>query len=376
MIKKEDLTKENLKNTEDKNCNLIQEQVEKALEVGVVKEVALDKKAIVEFSDDFFGQFRSVKINDEILFEAKSVAVGLGFTTVAKSGNVCVRWNRVNQYLSEFGFRPQVGESDFIPQSLLYLLAMKANNKKAKEFQLFVATKVLPNVLEPKATNEAITMEQVKELLQEERKLMFEEIINRRLLENTLTKEQRFQRCIDKIQLYTKKAGSSNYYFLCGFLMNFFGIDDSKRPYNMTRKDHIFSYVLIEDIEKAVEQLINGQMNISLNGDYYSNNIFNWKHEEEKLWNHYRVPNNSVFGAKDELYGCAYCGQTFEKQDLCIEHKLAKSMGGDNSLRNLAISCKCCNEEKGHDKTVEEMWELKGQSENHALKYHVLSFYN
>lgn len=220
------------------------------------------------------------------------------------------------------------------------------------------------------------TKEDVKFMLEDFRENLLEELRTSKILENTLTREQRFQRCIDKIQLYTKKAGSNNYYFLCSFLMNFFGIDDSKRPYNMTRRDHIFSYILIEDIEKAVEQLINGQIKVSLNGDYYSLNIFNWKHEEEKLWKHYKVPNNSVFGAKEELYGCYLCGQVFEVQNMCIEHKLAKVKGGDNSLRNLAVSCKSCNCEKGHEKTVEEMWQLKGQSENHALKCHVLSFYN
>lgn len=32
------------------------------------------------------------------------VARGLGFTTVATSGNECVRWNRVEQYLAELKF--------------------------------------------------------------------------------------------------------------------------------------------------------------------------------------------------------------------------------------------------------------------------------
>ena len=32
-----------------------------------------------------------------------AVARGLGFTTVATSGNEVVRWNRVNKYLAELG---------------------------------------------------------------------------------------------------------------------------------------------------------------------------------------------------------------------------------------------------------------------------------
>lgn len=42
------------------------------------------------------------------------VAKGFGLTTVAQSGNEVVRWARVNEYLSSFGFRPNVGEDDFL----------------------------------------------------------------------------------------------------------------------------------------------------------------------------------------------------------------------------------------------------------------------
>lgn len=34
----------------------------------------------------------------------EAVARGLGFTTVATSGNEVVRWKRVEQYLAELGF--------------------------------------------------------------------------------------------------------------------------------------------------------------------------------------------------------------------------------------------------------------------------------
>ena len=39
-----------------------------------------------------------------IQLNVEDVARGLGFTFVAKSGNVVVRWNRVNEYLNEFEF--------------------------------------------------------------------------------------------------------------------------------------------------------------------------------------------------------------------------------------------------------------------------------
>lgn len=85
--------------------------------------------------------------NDDgsISVSMEDVARGLGFTTVATSGNEVVRWNRVNKYLKEFGI-PTCGYDDFIPESVFYLLAMKASNEKAKKFQLWVAKDVIPAI--------------------------------------------------------------------------------------------------------------------------------------------------------------------------------------------------------------------------------------
>ncbi|WP_306305596.1 hypothetical protein [Lactococcus fujiensis] len=52
------------------------------------------------FKNELFNL--SVKTDGENnLFNAEDVAKALGFTTVAKSGNVVVRWSRVNEYLSQ-----------------------------------------------------------------------------------------------------------------------------------------------------------------------------------------------------------------------------------------------------------------------------------
>lgn len=45
---------------------------------------------------------------------AEDVARGLGFTTVAKSGNEVVRWARVNTYLHEFGFSHLPGAKESV----------------------------------------------------------------------------------------------------------------------------------------------------------------------------------------------------------------------------------------------------------------------
>ena len=75
----------------------------------------------------------------------EAVARGLGFITVAKSGNECVRWARVEEYLKELGV-PTCGHDDFIPENIFYRLAMKAKNETAEKFQAFVADEVIPQI--------------------------------------------------------------------------------------------------------------------------------------------------------------------------------------------------------------------------------------
>lgn len=74
------------------------------------------------------------------------VARGLGFTTVATSGNEVIRWSRVRNYLKEFGFSQEVGKDAFIPEQIFYKLAMKANNDVAKTFQDKIAYDILPAI--------------------------------------------------------------------------------------------------------------------------------------------------------------------------------------------------------------------------------------
>lgn len=75
----------------------------------------------------------------------EDVSRGLGFTTVATSGNEVVRWSRVTKYLSDFGFIPTSGD-DFIPENIFYRLAMKAKNEVAEIFQTKVADEILPTI--------------------------------------------------------------------------------------------------------------------------------------------------------------------------------------------------------------------------------------
>ena len=79
----------------------------------------------------------------------EDVARGLGFTTVATSGNECVRWARVEQYLTDLGFNKDNGylaDDTFIPENIFYRLAMKAKNETAEKFQAKVADEILPSI--------------------------------------------------------------------------------------------------------------------------------------------------------------------------------------------------------------------------------------
>jgi prophage antirepressor-like protein len=87
----------------------------------------------------------------------ENVARGLGFTqTQNKNGTeyVSIRWERVDDYLGEIGFPPQVGENsrqdgkrpDYIPENVFYRLAMKAKNETAEKFQALVADEIIPSI--------------------------------------------------------------------------------------------------------------------------------------------------------------------------------------------------------------------------------------
>ena len=76
---------------------------------------------------------------------AEDVARGWGFVD-EKNGVEYIRWNRINSYLKEFGFSPQVAKDDFLPENMVYRLGFKANNERAQEFQAKLADEILPAI--------------------------------------------------------------------------------------------------------------------------------------------------------------------------------------------------------------------------------------
>lgn len=89
---------------------------------------------------------RTIKYEDgSIGMNAEDTARGYGWIQY-KNGKEYIKWERMNGYLKDFGFSPQVGKDDFIPESMFYLLGMKAENKKAQEFQKWICCDVIPNI--------------------------------------------------------------------------------------------------------------------------------------------------------------------------------------------------------------------------------------
>lgn len=86
-------------------------------------------------------------------------ARGLGF--IESKGDY-VRWQRVENYLLEFGFSTCGERPEFIPENIFYRLAMKAKNETAEAFQIKVADEILPTIrrhgmyLTPGASAQAI----------------------------------------------------------------------------------------------------------------------------------------------------------------------------------------------------------------------------
>ena len=101
----------------------------------------------------------------------EDVARGLGFTTIATSGNEVVRWNRVRKYLEDFNYSVPTsghdcesnGRPSYIPENIFYRLAMKAKNETAEKFQAVIADEVIPAIrkhggyLTPKTINDFLT---------------------------------------------------------------------------------------------------------------------------------------------------------------------------------------------------------------------------
>lgn len=78
-----------------------------------------------------------------VLFDTEQVAKCLGFVDV-KNNKSYIRWSRVNSYLPNNS--PHLAKGSLIAESMVYMLAFKASNDVAVQFQMWLATEVIPAI--------------------------------------------------------------------------------------------------------------------------------------------------------------------------------------------------------------------------------------
>ena len=119
------------------------------------------------FNNELETAIRGYTTDDGTVYvNLEDVCIGLGFTDTKKnvfvatsgdkkeysrkSSTVFIRWNRVFKYLNEFDY--EFEDSDikkeqlYIPEGIFYMLAMKAKNEAAKNFQKWLAFEVIPEI--------------------------------------------------------------------------------------------------------------------------------------------------------------------------------------------------------------------------------------
>lgn len=97
-----------------------------------------------------FNGVRGYEQDGVAYLHIEDVARGLGFTTKVNETEY-VRWPRVDEYLGDFGFLPQVANDGnshdyYIPENIFYRLCMKAKNETAEAFQAKVADEIIPSI--------------------------------------------------------------------------------------------------------------------------------------------------------------------------------------------------------------------------------------
>lgn len=111
-------------------------------------------------------QVRTIVNQDgSISVSAEDAAIGYGW--YEKKGKVIYpRWRTLNGYLKEIGFSQDVAKDDFLPESLFYLLGMKASNERAQKYQRWLAMGVLineiPQIKEKKRCLKKVIISSVK----------------------------------------------------------------------------------------------------------------------------------------------------------------------------------------------------------------------
>lgn len=67
-----------------------------------------------------------------------------------------------------------------------------------------------------------------------------------------------------------------------------------------------------------------------------------------------------IYGSRDAVVPCCFCGRPLSFDEATLEHIRPRSEGGSNKVRNLAISCSSCNEER----VVSDFWWFRSWKQN------------
>ena len=145
------------------------------------------------FENPEFGQVKTILNADRsISVNAEDTAIGFGWTQ-EKNGKLYVKWERINGYCKEFGFSPQVGKDDYLPESLFYRLGMKANNERANKFQNWLAMEVIPSIRKTGGyvANENTFIDTYLPFADEQTKMLFHATLQAMKSQNKIIAEQK-----------------------------------------------------------------------------------------------------------------------------------------------------------------------------------------
>ena len=104
-------------------------------------------KALQLFTEKTAGQMRCYFGEDNVIYLNLGDSInGLGFVSYDKKGNPRIMWDVVKNLLKRFGYNKKATADDYIPENIFYLLAMKADNDAATNFQMWIANEVIPTI--------------------------------------------------------------------------------------------------------------------------------------------------------------------------------------------------------------------------------------
>ena len=91
--------------------------------------------------------------------------------------------------------------------------------------------------------------------------------------------------------------------------------------------------------------------------DHYLQNLITMTSPEAKrLW---RKAIKEYFNCQ-----CVYCGETYDTNELTLDHVRPKAYGGSDLTSNLVPSCRSCNQAKGSQNWLQWMRATFGENPN------------